>query len=149
MSRLLNLFRRRRDRLNHDLDRELRYHVDRRVEELMTDGLAESEARRRASLEIGGMTQVREAVRETLPWAWIDAIVLDLRYAIRSLTRSWGFTLGVGTVLALTIGASIALFSVVNAVLLRPLPYPDADRLVSVETLWTNTGRVNQDVSGP
>ena len=149
MNRLLNLFRRRRDRLDHDLDRELRYHLDRRVEEMMADGLDEPEARRRANLEIGGMTQVREAVRETWSWAWLDAIALDLRYAIRGLVRNWGFTLGVGTVLALSIGANIALFSVVNAVLLQPLSYPDADRLVSVETLWTNTGRASQDVSGP
>ena len=76
-------------------------------------------------------------------------LVRDVRYAIRSLTRSWGFALGAGAVLALAIGANIAIFSVVNAVLLQPLPYPDAERLVSVETFWTNTGRASQDVSGP
>ena len=68
---------------------------------------------------------------------------------MRSLTRSWGFTAAAGTLLALTIGANIAIFSVVNTVLLQPLAYPDAERLVSVETLWTNTGRASQDVSGP
>jgi putative ABC transport system permease protein len=149
MVRLFNRFRRRRDRLAHDLDRELRYHVDRRVAEMMMDGLDEREARRRANLEIGGVTQVREAVQDTWTWAWLDAIALDARYAIRSLTRSRGFTLGTGAVLALAVGTNVALFSFVNAVLLRPLPYPDAERLVSVETLWTNTGRVSQDVSGP
>ena len=68
---------------------------------------------------------------------------------MRSLTRSWGFALGAGAVLALAIGANIAIFSVVDTVLLQPLAYPDAERLVSVETLWTNTGRASQDVSGP
>ena len=149
MTRLLNLFRRRRDRLERDLDRELRYHVDRRVEDLIKDGLSEPEARRQASLELGGVPQVQEAVRDTWIWRWLDALVRDVRYAIRSLTRSWGFALGAGAVLALAIGANIAIFSVVNTVLLQPLAYPDAERLVSVETLWTNTGRASQDVSGP
>ena len=149
MARLLNLFRRRRDRLERDLDRELRYHVDRRVEDLIKDGLSEPEARRQASLEFGGVPQVQEAVRDTWIWRWLDALVRDVRYAIRSLTRSWGFALGAGAVLALAIGANVAIFSVVNTVLLQPLAYPDAERLVSVETLWTNTGRASQDVSGP
>ena len=149
MARLLNLFRRRRDRLERDLDRELRYHMDRRVEDLIKDGLSEPEARRQASLELGGVPQVQEAVRDTWIWRWLDALLRDVRYAMRSLTRSWGFALGAGAVLALAIGANIAIFSVVNTVLLQPLAYPDAERLVSVETLWTNTGRASQDVSGP
>ena len=149
MAKLLNLFPWRRDRLERDLDRELRYHMDRRVEDLIKDGLSEPEARRQASLELGGVPQVQEAVRDTWIWRWLDALVRDVRYAIRSLTKSWGFALGAGAVLALAIGANIAIFSVVNTVLLQPLPYPDAERLVSVETLWTNTGRTSQDVSGP
>ncbi|HJR58633.1 MAG TPA: ABC transporter permease [Vicinamibacterales bacterium] len=149
MTKLLNLFRRRRNRLERDLDRELRYHIDRRVEDLIKDGLSEPEAQRRASIELGGVPQVQEAVRDTWIWRWLDELLRDARYAMRSLTRSWGFTAGAGAVLALTIGANIAIFSVVNTVLLRPLAYPDAERLVSVETLWTNTGRASQDVSGP
>ena len=112
-------------------------------------GRSEPEARRQASLELGGVPQVQEAVRDTWIWRWLDTLVRDVRYAMRSLTRSWGFALGAGAVLALTIGANVAIFSVVNTVLLQPLPYPDADRIVSIETLWTNTGRVSQDVSGP
>lgn len=149
MRGLINHFRSRRARLERDLDRELRYHIDRRVEELIADGVSEPEARRRANLEIGGLTRVRDDVRETWTWPTLDALALDARYAIRSLTKSRGFALGIGAVLTLAIGANIAVFSVVNAVLLQPLPYPDADRLVSIETLWTNTGRVSQDVSGP
>src|SRR5688572_9472584 len=149
MPRLLNFLRGRRNRLERDLDRELRYHMDRRVEDLITDGLSEPEARRRASLELGGVPQVQEAVRETWIWRWLDALLRDVRYALRSLTRSWGFSLGAGAVLALAIGATVAIFSVVNTVLLQPLAYPDANRIVSVETFWTNAGRTSQSVSGP
>jgi predicted permease len=123
--------------------------MDRRVDDLIKDGLSEPEARRRASIELGGMPQVQEAVRDTWIWRWLDAFVRDVRYAVRSLTRSWGFTLGVSAVLALAIGANVAIFSVVDTVLLQPLGYPDADRIISIETLWTNTGNANQSVSGP
>jgi putative ABC transport system permease protein len=149
VSRLLNLLRWRRDQLERDLDRELRHHMDRRVEDLIKDGLGEPEARRRASIELGGVPQVREAVRDTWIWRWLDALLRDVRYAMRSLIRSSGFTVGAGAVLALAIGANTAIFSVVNTVLLEPLSYPAAERLVSIETFWTNTGRASQDVSGP
>src|SRR5262245_63557956 len=119
----LNPFRSRRDRLERDLDRELRYHVDRRVEEMIKEGLSEPEARRQACLELGGVPQVQEAVRDTWISRWFDALGRDVRHAIRSLTRSWGFALGAGAVLALAIGASVAIFSVVSTVLLQPLPY--------------------------
>jgi putative ABC transport system permease protein len=146
--RLLNLVRRRRARLEQDLARELRYHIDRRVQDLIEEGHSEPEARRRASIEFGGLPQVQEAVRDTWIWRWLDALLRDLRHAMRSLTRSWGFTVSAAAVLALTVGASIAIFSVVNTVLLQPLAYPDAGRLVSLETFWTNTGQSSQDVSG-
>ncbi|HET9358542.1 MAG TPA: ABC transporter permease, partial [Vicinamibacterales bacterium] len=149
MARLLNVFRGRRDRLEHELDRELRYHVDRRVEDLVKAGLSESEARRQVSLELGGAAQVQEAVRDAWTYRWLDALARDVRHATRSLRRSWGFTFGAGAVLSLAIGANVAIFSVVNAVLLQPLPYPDAGRIVAIETLWTNTGVASQAVSGP
>jgi putative ABC transport system permease protein len=149
LTRLLNLFRKRRDQLERDLDRELRYHVDRRVDDLIGAGLSEPEARRQASIELGGVPQVQEAVRDAWIWRSLDALLRDVRYSLRSLTRSWGFALGAGAVLALAIAATVAIFSVVNTVLLQPLRYPDAGRIVSVETLWTNTGRANHAVSGP
>jgi putative ABC transport system permease protein len=149
VARLLNLFSRRRDRLERDLDRELRYHLERRVDDLIKAGLSGPEARRRARLEFGGMAQAQEAVRDTWIWRGLDALIRDARHARRSLVKNWGFALGAIVVLALAIGANVAMFSVVNRVLLRPLAYPDAERLVSVETLWTNTGRASQDVSGP
>ena len=128
-----------------DLDRELRYDMDRRVDDMMKNGLGEAEARRQASIQFGGVAQVQEEVRDTWIWRWLDALVFDVRYSIRGLVKSWGFALGTGAVLALAIGATIAIFSVVNTVLLQPLPYPDAERIVSVETFWTNTGRASPD----
>lgn len=149
MDRLLNLLRWRRDLLERDLNRELQYHIDRRVEDLVKDGLSDVEARRRASIELGGVVQVQEAVRDTWIWRWLDALAGDVRYAIRSLTRSWGFSLGAGAVLALAIGANVSIFSVVSTVLLRPLPYPDAERIVAIETRFTSTGQSSPLVSGP
>jgi len=149
MVKLFNLFRRRRDDLERDLDRELQYHVGRRVDELIALGVPEVEARRQVTIELGGVTQVKEAVRDSWIDRWLDTFVRDVRHATRSMRRSWAFTLGAGGVLALTIGANVAIFSVVNSVLLQPLPYPDAERIVSIETLWMNTGRTSEDVSGP
>ena len=149
MAKIFNLFRWRRDRLERDLERELRYHIDRRVDDMMKNGSSEAEARRQANIEFGGVAQVQEDVRDVWIWRWFDALMCDVRYAVRSLTTSWGFALGAGGVLALATSANTAIFSVVNAVLLQPLAYPDAGRLVSVETFWTNTGRASEDVSGP
>jgi putative ABC transport system permease protein len=138
-----------RERLEDDLRRELAYHVERRMHDLMKAGLTETDARRRAAIELGGVTQVQENVRDTWIWRGLDELVRDVRHAARSLRRSWGFALGAGAVLALGIGANTAMFSVVNVVLLEPLDYPNADRIVAVETLWTNTGQTNPNVSGP
>jgi putative ABC transport system permease protein len=149
VGKLLNLFPWRRGRLERDLARELRYHLDRRIDDLIAGGLTEADARKQATLEFGGVPQVQEAVRDTWIWRWLDTLVRDTRYAVRSLIKNWGFSLGAGSVLAMAIGANVAIFSAVNTILLQPLAYPDADRLVSVETLWTNTGRSSQDVSGP
>ncbi len=81
MAKILNLFRWRRDRLERDLERELRYHIDRRVDDMMKNGSSEAEARRQASIEFGGVAQVQEDVRDTWIWRWLDALMLDVRYA--------------------------------------------------------------------
>lgn len=135
--------------MERELDRELRYHVDRRVEDLIKEGISVAEARRRASIEFGGMPQVQEEVRDTWTWRWLDSLVGDVRYSLRGLLRSWGFAVGTIAVLALAIGATTAVFSVVNTVLLQPLPYPGGDRIVAIETFWTNTGLASEEVSLP
>ena len=131
MARILNLLPWRRHRMARELDRELRYHVDRRIDELRRSGLGDAEARRRAALEFGGVAQVREEVRETWVWRWLDAGVRDLRYACRALGRSRGFTATAVLSLALGVGANTAIFSLVDQVLLRRLPGVTApERLV-------------------
>jgi putative ABC transport system permease protein len=149
MGKLFNLLPWNRDRLERDLDRELRSHVNLRVADLTKTGVSDTEARRRANIEFGAVPRVQEEVRETWTWAWLDTFVADARYATRSLTKHWGFSLGTVSVLSLGIGATVAIFSVVNTVLLRALPYPQADRIVAIETLWTNTGLASEDVSAP
>src|SRR6185295_8149037 len=93
MRKIANLLgRRRRARMEEDLDRELRYHFDRRVEDLRAAGIAEGEARRRVAIEMGGIDQVQEDVRETWTWRWIEDALRDARCAARSLARSAVFT---------------------------------------------------------
>lgn len=147
--RIFNLLPWRRRRNEDGLNRELRFHVERRAADLERSGLDERAARRQAVLELGGMSQVQEAVRDAWLWSWLDTLARDVRYAARNLTRSWGFALGAGGVLALAIGSSTAIFSVVSGVLLRPLPFPDAERIVAIETLFTGTGQRSPLVSGP
>jgi hypothetical protein len=100
MKRLLNWFRLRE--LESDLDRELKYHVDRRVSDLIESGLPEPEARRRAALEIGGATQVRDEVRDIWLIRWLRDFVYDLRFSARSFLRSPSFA--ATAVLSLALG---------------------------------------------
>ncbi|HYE85573.1 MAG TPA: ABC transporter permease [Vicinamibacterales bacterium] len=116
--------------MDHDLERELRYHIERRVDDLIAGGLTEAGARRQAALEFGGVLQVQEEVRDTWIWRWLDTAQRDLQYAARLLRRSPGFAITALLSLALGIGASAAVFSLVDQVLLRRLPVRDPDRLV-------------------
>ena len=131
MRRLLNWFRRRD--LESGLDRELGYHIDRRVSDLMQSGLAESEARRRALLELGGLTRVREEVRDVWLTRWLRDFLHDLRFSARSFRRSPSFTLTAVIVLAFGIGATTATYSLVDQVILHALPVRQPQRLVLID----------------
>ena len=131
MKRILNWFRLRK--LESDLDRELNYHIDRRVTDLIHSGLPEPEARRRVALELGGATQVREEVRDIWLTRWLRDFVYDLRFSARSFRRSSSFTATAVLSLALGIGATTALYSLVDQLVLRALPVDHPERLVLID----------------
>jgi predicted permease len=130
MIRLLNWFR--RGSLEGGLQRELQYHFDRRVADLIAAGIPESEARRRVSVELS-LVQVREEVRDVWLTRWLRDFLYDLRFSARSFLRSPGFTAATLLSLALGIGATTAIYSLVDQVILHALPVRDPERLVLVD----------------
>src|SRR5689334_22124637 len=131
MNRILNWLRLRR--LEGDFDRELQYHIDRRVADLVHSGLPEPEARRLVALELGGATQVREEVRDIWLTRWLRDFVCDLRFSARSFLRSPSFTATAVLSLALGIGATTALYSLIDQVVWRALPIDHPERLVLID----------------
>src|SRR5580692_6217006 len=130
MMRLFNWFR--RASLERGLDHELQYHIDRRVADLIAAGIPEPKARRRVAVELG-LTQVREEVRDVWLTRWLRDFLYDLRFSARSLLRSPGFTGAVLLSLALGIGATTAIYSLVDQVILHALPVREPGRLVLVD----------------
>ena len=131
MKKLLNWFRLRN--LESGLDRELQYHIDRRVSDLAESGMPESEARRQAAQEIGGVAQVREEVRDIWLTRWMRDFAYDLRFSARSFRRSPSFTATAVLSLALGIGTTTAIYSLVDQVILHALPVRDPQRLVLID----------------
>jgi len=121
----------RRDKINAELDDELRFHLEREVEAHVARGVPPAEARRMAVRDLGGVTQTIEAVRDVRTLG-LDRLSRDVRHAVRSLRSSPAFTAVALLVLTLSIGATTAIFSVVDAVILRGLPFDESDRLVAV-----------------
>ncbi len=122
------------DRLDSEVSEELRDHIARRRESLESQGLSPAEAHRRAALAFGSLTAIREDTRERKLWPAIESALQDARYAFRGMRRSPVFALTVVLSLGLAIGANTAIFSIVEAILLRPLPVPQPERLVTLAT---------------
>ena len=118
-----------RRRINDEIAEELRDHLERAIEAYQSRGISPDEAHRLALRDLGGLTQTIESTR-AIRSTWLDAAWRDLAYAARVLRRSPRFTVIALTLLILGIGSTTAIFSIAHAVLVRPLPYPDADRLV-------------------
>ena len=122
----------RRSRRYHDLAVSIEEHIEERTEELVDEGLSPDEAARRARGEFGNVTLLAERSREEWQWRGVEQLLADWKLTLRRLAKAPGFTLTVLITLAIGIGANTAVFSVINSVVLRPLPYPEADRLVAL-----------------
>ena len=137
-ARLGGVFRaRRRDQ---ELDDEIRAHLDMLAARFLGQGMVPADAFDAAKRQFGGVTQMKEVIRERRGIPVIEEFIQDGRFALRQFRKAFGFTAVAVSVLALGVGANTAIFSMINAVLLRPLPYREADRLAWIgETLKRNS----------
>lgn len=144
-SRLLGSFRRRR--FDAGIEEEFQSHLQMLVDRFASHGMTKAEALRAAKQQFGGVAQVEEELRERSGLAFLDSLWQDLRYGLRQLRRNPGFAAAAIITLALGIGANAAIFSFVDALMLRPLPYPQPSRIVHLS--WRFPTRVNPDLSEP
>ncbi len=138
-----------RERLEADLDKELRFHFENQVADKVRSGIRESEARRLTRIEFGGIEQIKEDCRERRGTMWLESLLQDLRFAMRMFAKSPGFSGIAILTMALGIGATTAIFSLVSATLLHPLRYPHPEELVRIEDDLPGAGATDVGISIP
>src|SRR6476620_6790596 len=139
--RLRSLFR--RNSVESEMEDELRFHCERELEKHLKRGMSREQAVQRVRMDFGGLDQVKEECRDARGVCLLETLAHDLRYGWRTLLRSPGFTAAALLTLALGIGANTAIFSVVYGILLRPLPFRDASRLVLLNETTPRVGNVS------
>jgi predicted permease len=151
LAHLLSTLRtlRHRDRLEDEMAAEMGFHIEQHTADLISSGVPPDEAARRARREFGSLDNAKEDCREARGLRLFDELRQDLRYAARLLRKTPGFTATALATLALCLGANLTIFAVVDSVLLRPLPFPAADRLVSVYNTYPKAGVPNDGCSLP
>src|SRR5579884_32089 len=136
-----------RKRFEKRLDAELQFHLDAAIEAYIAEGLPPAEARRRALVDFGAIELAKDEVRDLRPLHWLEVIGRDLRYAVRQLRKNPTFTMTVLATLSLCIGANTAIYTIVDALFFKPLPYPDPSRLVLLSTVFSKGGAFDVDTS--
>src|SRR2546422_11197745 len=130
----------RKDALDAQLEKELRFHIEKLTNDNVAAGMTPEEARRRAVLEFGGREQIKEELRDVYRVRVIESTLTNLKSAFRFIRKSPTFSATVILTLALGIGANSAVFSAIDAILLKPLPFPDADQLMRVDQHYPKGG---------
>jgi len=132
----------RRTQMEAQLEKELTFHLEQHTSQLVARGITLDEARRQARLALGGPEQVKEKCRDARGTRWLEDLLQDTRYALRAFRKKPGFTLVALLILALGIGATTVMFTVINSVLLRPLSYPEPDRLLTLRVFTDQIGEL-------
>jgi hypothetical protein len=137
-SRLLGFFQKKsRDA---EMAEEIQQHLDRLTERNIAAGMWPKEARNAALRQFGGVEQIKESGREQRVWMWAEEFLRDVRFALRQLRKAPAFTVTALATIAICLGANLAIFAVIDSILLRPLPFPRSDRLVTIFNIYPKSG---------
>jgi len=137
-----------KQRRDSELAAELESHVQLHIDENLRAGMPPEEARRQALMQLGGLEQTKESYRDRRGLPWLETLLQDIRFGLRMLRKNPGFTTVAVLTLALGIGVTTSMFTLVDGIVLKPLSYPDAERVVTINTHWTDSGGTTWSITG-